>query len=371
MATRYVQACITAVSFPDTPEELANRVVANRDVPGALTDIDCLELFHPDDRIGWTAPRWMTQGDILFFYHTASARTNIARLQRHLDTLGRVPPSFRRALERAHAQAKAYSRSIFACAQVAGRPYWGGSPADDRHFRSTIFAPLRRVQVFRTPLPSSAFSRVLTLSTGGTLTAVHGRSLTKLKQLLRRQNSLPRFLQESRPSLHGFRGVTSTTWPRVAASTAAFIDESQVRAYLIDYLLEDVKDRGTAVFEECRCSYRGKGTGRADYFLRVHDRWIPAEAKLSIQSERDLLGQLRKYVRIDGFFPGRVDPAAAPVAAAPCGLALIVDSDGVYLVNKGKYVGRGPGHPTWPRRTLSHRTGAQIRAKIAHLLDAV
>jgi hypothetical protein len=370
MSPRYVQACITAVSFPDTLDELRNRITINRRIPGALTDIDSLERFRRSDDTWWTAPRWITKGDILFFYHTASARANVASLRRQLQTSRHARTVHHRAVERGADQIEAYSRTIFACAEVAGRSTWGGRPSATRHFQSTIFAPLGRVHVFDSPLPISEFSRVVTLSTGGTLTAVHGRALTALKRLLRRRNTLPAFLRDARPGATGFRGVSARNWPKVAASTAAFIDESQLRAYLIDYLLEEVKDRGTRVYEECRCCIRGESTGRADYFVRIHGEWIPVEAKLNITAEQDLPKQMRKYLRIDGFFPGRRWAGGAPVPVAPCGLALIVESDGVYLLAKGRLVSSGVGKPTWPRGALSHRTGALLRGRIAEVLHA-
>ena len=44
--------------------------------------MDLILDFDPErDRwLSWTAPRWMTQGDILFFYHTKNAKRKIQKL---------------------------------------------------------------------------------------------------------------------------------------------------------------------------------------------------------------------------------------------------------------------------------------------------
>jgi len=227
------------------------------------------------------------------------------------------------------------------------------------------------VRIFKSPILAEDFDSVITLSTGGTLTPIHGRTLTALKCLLRQGNVLPPFLRDARPGALGFRNVSQRNWPRVvAAASTVFLDESQLRAYLLDFLLADVKDRGTCLHEECRCSLRGVGTGRCDYFIRVHGRWIPVEAKLNVLAERDLPAQMRKYLRIDGFNPQRGPEPGQWVPGKPIDLALVADSAGVYILRRGTYVDSPDGRPLWPRRTLSHRTGADIRARLAKQIEA-
>jgi hypothetical protein len=67
-----VQACITNVSFPQDAAGLRHMLHKNRFIGKALTDLDVL-LDFPDAPDAWSAFRWMTSGDLLFFYHAASA----------------------------------------------------------------------------------------------------------------------------------------------------------------------------------------------------------------------------------------------------------------------------------------------------------
>ncbi len=133
----------------------------NAYIPGAQTDIDCLLGFRPAHETTWTAPRWMTVGDILFFYHTRSGQENAARLRRQIRGGGRAGRPVIAAVERANAQAAQYAKSIFACAEVSGRPTYEPDEDGTQHFSSTIFAPLGAVHVFDVPLPSSEFTRAV------------------------------------------------------------------------------------------------------------------------------------------------------------------------------------------------------------------
>src|SRR4051794_27818547 len=74
-AARYVQSCIAHVSFPRMLPELRRAWHAG----DGYTDMELL-LDPPEGHSGgWTTPRWMTEGDILFFYHAKRAKQRIER----------------------------------------------------------------------------------------------------------------------------------------------------------------------------------------------------------------------------------------------------------------------------------------------------
>jgi hypothetical protein len=350
--------------------ELADMVEDNRTiVGGALTDIDLLLLFRPAHGISWTAPRWMTAGDILFFYHTRSGQKNAARIAHQLRSGALGGRAIVAAVERANVQAARYARTIFACAEVSGRSTDVPNEEGSQHFRSTIYAPLGAVHVFDEPLPSTEFTRAVTLSTGGTLTPVHGSALTQLKALLATHNQLPVFLRDAVPGAIGFRNVTRENWPTISTRPdRVFLDESQLRAYLLDYLLAEIKDQRTALLEECECFRAGVATGIADYFVQVHGRWIPVEAKLNVRAERDLSGQVRKYGQIDAFQPRRGPTPRTRYATQRGGTCLVADQAGLYVLVDGVYIGCSADRPAWARAALSHATGALVRARLAELL---
>jgi NAD(P)-dependent dehydrogenase (short-subunit alcohol dehydrogenase family) len=76
------------IGFPGTLEELDTELDLYREYGARgkagirVTSVDLILNFDPrrDTWLSWTAPRWMTQGDILFFYHTKNAQPKIRRL---------------------------------------------------------------------------------------------------------------------------------------------------------------------------------------------------------------------------------------------------------------------------------------------------
>ncbi len=186
--------------------------------------------------------------------------------------------------------------------------------------------------------------------------------------MLAAHNPLPAFLQDAVPGAVGFRDVTRENWPAVSTRpNRVFLDEGQLRAYLLDYLLAEVKDPRTAMMEECECFRDGVPTGVADYFIRVHGQWLPVEAKLNVHAERDLAGQVRKYVHVDTFRPRRGPARGRMFTTERSRTCLVADQAGVYILVDGAYVGCSADRPVWPRAALNHATGALIRARLAAL----
>lgn len=362
-----VQAAITAVSFPASTEEL--RAMINK-YEGYLTDIEELLTNQPEEPISWSAPRWMAAGDILFFYHTARSTANLRSVRRELEAMPRVNFHLAEALFQGELLNSLFARTIFACAEVVEPSYFQHEPSGQAHFRGRIFAPLGKVHEFESPLSLATFSSVVTLSPGGTLTPLHGRSLVGLKRLLARNNRLPEFLARARPATLGLRSVTKSNWDKVAtASETIFVDESQLRAYWLDYLLQAIKDPGTPIYEECACA-TSAAAGRADYFVRVEGQWIAVEAKLNVSAERNVLGQMRKYCGVKAFVPQRGAGSDETVSVNPCRLALLADQRGLYLIANGRWrdCGPYPKSPLWNRTELTRKTVDRVRRRIAQEL---
>ena len=166
---------------------------------------------------------------------------------------------------------------------------------------------MSNVHIFDNPLRYTEFVDHLQIGQGA-ITALHGKQFDNIKRLLARKNDLPHFLENARIGGLTFRDVNKDNWPSISSNgNARFIDEAQIRVYLLDFLLKELKDQGTPVLEECNC-YRRRHKGkpkRADYFVKIYDRWVPVEAKLNILAERDVLGQVKEYINIKSFVPTR------------------------------------------------------------------
>jgi hypothetical protein len=84
---RWVQSCITNVSFPQTLEGILQMVDGNFDGVHWHSDIDALQQYDAESGFSWTAPKWLTAGDILFFYHTKNAKERTSSLLRQAQAI--------------------------------------------------------------------------------------------------------------------------------------------------------------------------------------------------------------------------------------------------------------------------------------------
>lgn len=364
--SRMVQSSITSVGFPETLDEVFDMLEKNSYAGDWLSDMDTLLRFDPAAGTVWTAPKWMTEGDVLFFYHTKRGALRTAKLRNEAVRLFPRDSNIVRFLDRAAELSKKYGGKIFACAAVTGTTEYYAKESE--HFDSRFFAPLGDVHVFARPLSSDDFKDFVKISQN-TLTPLYAKQFDGIKRLLARGNELPAFLRGTAGGELSFRNVGRETWTELSCRPdARFIHEAQLRSYLLDFMLEELKDRGTALLEECLCVRAGVKTGFADYFVRLHGRWVPVEAKLNVLAERDLLGQVAKYVGIHSFTPTLGANRGKVYAADDHPLCLVADQSGVYVVKDGAYVWCAPGRPAWPREGMTHETVAEMRARLKELL---
>ena len=116
------------------PQSFADNQDATEKIEHWLTDFDTLPNATSSevDRIYWAAPRWMTRGDILFFYFAKSSKINIRKRTRSLDEesqatgllrkllAGRREQRLRSLLNQAADRSEKDSGTIFACAEATG-----------------------------------------------------------------------------------------------------------------------------------------------------------------------------------------------------------------------------------------------------------
>lgn len=367
---KYIQSYICSVSFPETVEGVLQMIKGNKSRMPWATDVDILLNFEVDNPIFWTAPKWITEDDVVFFYQTKRA------LQRAEKLLAEVKINYARkrnlikSLERARDAAEVYSGKIFACASVAGvTERFSGQ---NKHFISPHFAPLKEVFVFDEPLPQSTFADHIKIGRS-TITPLYKREFGGIKKILSAGNTLPDFLRNAVADNNAFRNVNAKNWLSISCSpTAKFIHEAQLRAYFLDYFLNELKDKGTSVLEECECFRGEKNTGRADYFVKILGQWIPVEAKLNIADEKSILSQVAKYMSIDSFVPKKGIRRNRAFKIEETRICLLVDRLGIYLVSsKNKFIKCSFRKPVWKREELTTETAGEIRAALKGLFESV
>jgi hypothetical protein len=363
---RWVQSCITNVSFPTTLDGVRSLVGKNCDDANALTDLDVLLSPRLTHELFWTAPRWMTTGDVLFFYHAVSATTRIRRLLKQAQSSSNTP--LIKVLQHAEQLAAMYAGTIFACAAVAGSSERIEHDDVLSHFKSTMYAPLKRVHIFEAPVSAEQFQQFVRINRQGTITLLGRNEFNGLKHLLSQRNPLPLFLEAAQFGEQHFRAINKDNWFTIAcAPQTRFIHEAQVRSYFLDYLLSELKDKGSPLLQECHCFRRGHATGFADYFVQIHNVWVPIEAKLSVLLERDIPAQVQRYIHVDTMKPTKGTNRNRTFVVADSSLCIVADQDGIYVTKNGKFVDSAPGSPKWKREQLNQAVVRDIREHIAAL----
>lgn len=379
----FVQSAITIIGFP---QSFADNQDALGNVEEWLADLDALfgdSTSDHRDPIFWTAPRWMMQGDILFFYLTKSSEHNLKKLAIKLDEepqsailprrllAGHRMRRFRSLLEEAIELSEKYSGTIFACAEVTGSAEFippSPDPAYSLRFKSNVFVPLYRVHIFDEPLTSDELASFVRIKQGA-LVPLHGKTFQGVKGLLTGRNELPDYLENAAPATEALQGSLRDDWVELARrKDVRFVDELQFRDLWIDSLLEELKDLETPLPRECRCFYWGKWRKEtSDYFVKVHGSWIPVEAKLNVLSEPKILKQVGHYTRAQSFKPTQGDHRGELFERKPKfrhDVCLIVDQSGIYLASSKGFLGCSPGKPIWRREELDHSVIQTIRDRI-------
>lgn len=366
----YVQSYICSVSFPETIEGVLQMVKGNKSKAAWAMDVDTLLNFNAGDSIFWTAPKWITENDVVLFYQTRRA---LQRTERLLAIAKAAYPRKRRLinlLERARRIAEFYSGKIFACASIAGAiERFSGQ---NKHFVSPHFAPLKEVYVFDEPLPQDAFADYIRIGRS-TITPLYKREFNGIKKLLSARNDLPAILRNAVAGGDGFKNVNAKNWISIScAPDAKFIHEAQLRAYFLDYFLNEMKDKGSSVLEECECFRGAKNTGRADYFVKVFGNWIPVEAKLNIADEKDVLTQVAKYTNVDSFVPKKGIRRNRTFKIDETRICLLVDKFGIYFVSsRNKFIKCSFRKPVCKREEVTRETAGKMREAIKAVFESV
>lgn len=374
-----VQSAVTSVSFPKTLVDFRKMGSKWLDIVGQdwITDLDILFDFPSKAAITWIAPKWLTAGDLLFFYHTKSARGLIKNLiaetgrMTQRSYVGETPYSrddlerLIKILERIDPISENWAGKIFAVGEVSDRPQKAFD--ENKHFKGTIYAPLASVTPFKRPLPSDEFRFFLRIGQN-TITPIYGEQFGKLKKQLSAYNELPSILSLAITGDLSFRDVDKGNWVDISCrNDARFINEAQLRTYLLDYLLREIKDPRTHVYAECNCYRNNERTGIADYFIRLNDRWIPVEAKLNVLAEQNLQAQLEKYIHIDSFSPTLGLSIGTRVLVDDESLCLVFDQSGMYVTQNGEFINCSETEPIIRREHLDRSNIAQLREQLVSM----
>lgn len=373
-SSNFVQSCITTVSFPRDLEGLDKMIRKNEYLPiESHTDLDLIlnskivMKFREEngyvDLFNWSAPRWMTEGDVIFYYHSKGSLYWSKRVLK--ESIDYIDDEFLLSnLNHAIELAELYSGKIIGCSEIAGSSEY--YPFQDQHFKGRTFAPVKDVNLFKEPIDYSDFSKHVMISRGGTNTPLSRDSdFQAIKKLISLKNELPNYLKKAVIGDDVFKNINKDNWKDISClKNISFINEDQIRAYFIDYFLNEIKDPKTSVLEECNCFLDyiegSELKGIVDYFIKLDSNWIPVEAKVNVLNEENIQHQLSKYVEMDYFTPVKGSKIGEKIYNQfHFPLCLLIDHSGLYTFWDGKFINCEPGVPLVDRSEMINT--AEIR----------
>lgn len=364
---RYVQSSITAISFPRDLEGLIKMILKNEYLPiGYHTDLDLLlnskkimefrEENEYDSIFNWSAPRYMTKGDVLFYYHTKGSEYWSKRVLRESEEFidnEFVLSNLRHAVE----LAEEFSGKIIGCSEIASTTKF--YPFQDQHFKLRTFAEVKDVKLFEEPIDYDDFTKYVKISRAGTNTPLSRDSdFQGIKSLISSKNTLPKYLESAVIGDKVFKNINKNNWTDIScAPDISFINEDQIRTYFIDFFLKEIKDPRTPILEECKCVIdyieAPELRGIVDYFIKLNSRWIPVEAKLNMQTEENIYHQLSKYVEMDYFTPTKGPKIGEKINnQLNIPICILIDHSGLYTFWDDDFINCKPGVPLFERSDM-------------------
>ena len=333
-----VQSVINNISFPKSLKEVLQIEMAH----GRFNVEDILEESKADREedayTEWTMPKWCKSGDIVFFMHAKTARTTITRLKTELrksaDEYNESDYKIlNSSLQRGIELHQKYGGKIFAIGKVCGDAFCYGDDDEfdfDPHWKSQVYAPIDGLYCLQHPIDISEFNSFIQISRQSGITPVFGKEFDALKSLIMSNNVVPHYFEESISMPIPLSKISKDNWVQVASRyRRSFFLEIQFRSYYVDYLLESLGDR-KGFFKECACIKGEQKASFVDNVIEIGGKYLPVEVKLNIDTEKDLIGQLRKYCALDKLVLDTKKQRYAVLEKVFGNGALVLDTNGAY-----------------------------------------
>ena len=324
-----IQAFVTNIAAPKTLKELEWQI----DNSGFFV-ID--DLLYGGSETAWTVPRWAKIGDIVFFMHSKTSDQNLrgirAEIRKNADCLyDSAKYLFNMWLNRGMKLHEVYGGTIFAIGIVCGAPYYEDADSERDeviHWKSRIYAKINHVTLLKKPIHISEFNDIVTISRQSAITGVFGEAYTELMNRIMRNNDLPVCFRDKVAAEMPLTKISANNWLDITAEYRhAFFLEAQFRAYYVDYLLRELGDQ-KKFYAECRTKRKGYADAFVDNLILFHGKWLPVEVKLNIDLEKDLIGQLHRYVHTDGIY---ADNRFVEPKQLWNNNVLVIDTDNIYV----------------------------------------
>ena len=294
----YVQSYISNVSFPTTLDEVYDFARSFNLETLLGCDFDRMEFDYEKRINSWTAPKWCKKGDIVFFMHAKTAFQKITGLRKQLlsERSNYTNDEFwlmMNALIRAKKLYNIYGGKIFAIGRISGEVEY--DPSDvEYHWKSNIYAPIDSIFLLETPIDISEFNQKIIISRQSSITPLFGED----------------------------------NWIEIVNRyRRSFFLETQFRTFYVNRLLKYLGDLKT-IYKECPCKKKRSKTTFVDNVIKLNDKYLPVEIKLSVSAERDIFAQLESYCGLDTLILDGKRDVHENVWSSN---VLVIDTENVYI----------------------------------------
>ena len=312
----YVQAYISNISFPTSLDEVYSyahlfnmEMILGCDFYNLLNDENYMDFGNVEKyesrKTEWTAPKWCKDGDIVLFMHSKTANARISAMKTQLlSNRSRYSNDafwiMMNALIRAKKIYAMYGGKIFAIGRINGTPIYDPADTEQQHWKSKIYAPIDNIFLLEKPIDISEFHTEIMVSRQSSITPVFGEQYTYLKKLILNKNPIvEEYFKESVAEPVPLTNINDENWLNVVNKyRRSFFLEIQFRSFYVDRFLKYLGDT-KSFFRECACIKSGAPTSYVDNVIKFGGIYLPVEVKLSIDAERDIFAQLRKYCNLD------------------------------------------------------------------------
>lgn len=290
-----IQAYILTLTYHTTFEEIIEHIEnCGADV---ITEFN---ILHMDDIVSYVAPKWATDGDVVFFYYAKSSINTIRKLKKECSNFFNSEEE-RKAMNAILINAeKIYSLiggCIFAVGRVCGNAEIG-EKFEHSHFRNNIFAPVTDFVNLETVIPLEYFSEYAPLEFKKSITPILGESFEQLKNDIL-EDCYINYLAYSHSAPVPLKDISADNWMGLNMDyRRKYFLEIQFRKYYVDFFLKQFGDL-KKIYAECACYKGGKRSGIADNCIKFNGKYVFIEVKLNVDAVCDFLKQLEKYCNVE------------------------------------------------------------------------
>jgi hypothetical protein len=339
------------------------------------SDIQCIIKKLPD--IEWTAPKQDLVDGALFFYLGVTARVNVRRCLREAQTHKEFQkyPALMQSLQESAAFIEKYARTLIGVAKVKSIAVYDNSGAG---FRGRNYTKIdsANFHFFEHPLSLDFIKTLPVIINGPTVYSLVGDKSKRIVNELKKTNTLPEWLDNMTFGDTNFSHINAQNWLTTLPQTSIVIDssvssspEQLLRYHFFNYLIKAIADENTPIVEEASHWINNKLSGYSDYVLQINGTWVPFEAKVNVNSERDILEQIKKYTLSESFLMGSDDRIKPTRVVMPKHrICLLGDQHGIYLTVNSQFIDCASDRPLWPRTSLSKALLRDIQKRVAQYL---